>query len=193
MNALSVLRIQSIHPVLRERWLAAAAESESASLPVVVTQGLRTYDQQAEIFAKGRTVKSDSPCRHHGIVRPVGTCTEHPLGATVTKAQPGWSQHQFGLALDAEPDDPDQPGLQPDWNPNHPGWAKLLLITKKHGLAEGAQWRSFPDYPHFYPEEIPANPTDEQRQLYKTGGIEAVWKWADEQIAAYQAMRRSTT
>ncbi len=189
MNALSEARIQAVHPVLRQRFKDAAAESEADGLPVVASQGVRTYHQQAEVYAKGRTVKSDVACRHNGIVRPVGTCMVHPLGATVTKAQPGWSQHQFGLAIDAEPDDPEQPGLQPDWNENHPGWAKLLLIARRHGLAEGAQWRSFPDYPHFYPVELPANPTDEQRQLYKTGGIEAVWKWADEQIAAFKAAR----
>lgn len=189
MNPLSMARLQLLHPVLRERWLAVAAESEAAGLPVVVSQGMRTYDQQAELFAMGRTKRSNSACRHNGILRPVGTCSEHPFGAVVTKAQPGWSQHQFGLALDAEPDDPSLPGLQPDWNANHPGWARLLLIARRHALAEGAEWRTFKDYPHFYPEELPANPTDQERELYKTAGLEGVWKWADEQIAESKRLK----
>ena len=54
-------------------------------------------------------------------------------------------------------------------------WKQVLLLAKACGLAEGAEWRTFPDRPHLYPEECPANPDDTLRYLFKEGGMQAVW------------------
>jgi hypothetical protein len=43
-------------------------------------------------------------------------------------------------------------------------WKKLLAAATSCGLAEGAEWRTFPDNPHFYLQELPAIPTDDMRR-----------------------------
>ena len=49
--------------------------------PVLVYETLRDEDRQAELYAKGRTT----------------------AGKIVTNARPGWSWHQYGMAVDAVP------------------------------------------------------------------------------------------
>jgi hypothetical protein len=49
------------------------------------------------------------------------------------------------------------------------------------GLDAGAGWRTFPDAPHFqltnqFPED---EPSDEVRQLFTDGGMQAVWEAAE--------------
>ena len=176
MDANSEARLNTVHPELRRRLRKLAILCEANNLPaLIVVQGLRLWSQQDALWAKGRTVPGE-PCRHNGVVRPVGQCNVHPLGLTVTKARGGQSAHNFGYAGDCTPDDPNLPGFQPDWNDAHPAWGALLKLAKQCGLAEGAEWRSFPDKPHFYPEELPASPTDKMRTDIKSGGMEVVWR-----------------
>ncbi len=122
------------------------------SLSIQVTQGFRSWNEQDNLYAQGRTTP----------------------GKIVTNAPGGYSMHNLGLAVDLVPEDV-IPG-QPNWNVESEAWKKLLAAGPACGLAEGAQWRTFPDNPHFYPQELPANPTDEMRQDFKDAGIAGVWK-----------------
>lgn len=133
-------------------WLDYLATQHN--LPVLITQGLRTWAEQDALYAQGRTTP----------------------GTIVTNARGGHSHHNFGLAVDVCPDDLSKDGLQLDWNINHPAWQTLLATAPSFGLAEGAQWRSFPDNPHFYPSEIPAT-CAQLAQLYEGGGMDAVGAW----------------
>ncbi|HVI07001.1 MAG TPA: M15 family metallopeptidase [Candidatus Binatia bacterium] len=117
-----------------------------------VAQALRTWSEQDALYAEGRTEP----------------------GKEVTKARGGWSAHNFGYAVDLVPEEI-EPG-QADWNLKHPVWQKMLQVAPTVGLAEGAQWRSFPDNPHFYLSEFPADPTDEMRAALANGsGMNQVW------------------
>jgi len=146
-----------------------------------IVQGLRSWPQQAELYAKGRTAPGE-PCRHEGRLITPGDCGQHPFGATVTKAPPGYSWHQFGLAFDLVPDaDPEKPGFQPDWDAASPRYARFLEVARQHQLACGADWRTYPDYPHVQPVELPGGPTDEVRQVFKDGATAGVWQLCKEQ------------
>jgi peptidoglycan L-alanyl-D-glutamate endopeptidase CwlK len=71
-------RIEDLEPVTRamcEKFLAAAA---AAGHNIRVTHTLRTMDEQAKLYAQGRTLP----------------------GPEVTKAKPGQSPHNFGMAFD---------------------------------------------------------------------------------------------
>ena len=93
----------------------------------------------------------------------------------VTKAAPGHSYHQFGMAVDVAPFTDNTP----DWNVNHPAWKKIVEVGESVGLASGSGWRSFPDWPHFqYVGSLPVSPTEEVRQAFMNGGLEAVWTMA---------------
>jgi hypothetical protein len=122
-------------------------------IDIRVTQGLRSWAEQTALYEQGRT-------------KP---------GPIVTKARPGYSAHNFGYAVDIVPDTEEFPTFTPDWNELDVRWKQILLLAKACGLEEGAMWRTFPDYPHLYLGELPANPTDLMRALFAEGGLEKLW------------------
>jgi len=148
VNNTSQFRLAQVHPELARRINQFA---QLLDFDVEVTQGLRTWAEQNDLYAQGRT----SP------------------GKIVTNVQGGYSAHNFGYAIDLVPEDV-TPG-QPDWNVSNPAWQKMLAVAPSVGLAEGAQWRTFPDNPHFYLQELPPEPTDEMRWHFKEGGLDGVW------------------
>ncbi len=148
MNAISLSRLALTHPELQRR---IEQLGSLLDFDIEVTAGLRTYAEENALYAQGRTTP----------------------GPIVTDAQGGYSAHNFGYAVDLVPEDI-TPG-QPDWDLSHPAWQKMLAAGLTCGLAEGAQWCSLKDNPHFYLQELPATPTDEMRAQFASGGMEAVW------------------
>lgn len=146
MEPISEERLNQVHPELARRVRQLA---DALSFTIRVTQGLRTWNEQDKLYAQGRT----------------------DPGQVVTNAPGGHSQHNFGLAVDVVPI---VNGL-PDWDVKGERWQEILSKAPSFGLAEGAEWRTFPDNPHLYPQEVPANPDDNLRNLFQEGGIAAVW------------------
>ncbi len=174
-DAISTARLQTVHPVVAYRVEQQAQICQAKGVYFRVAQAARSWATQAALWAKGRTAPGE-PCQHDGILRPVGTCDRHPLGLRVTKAPPGWGWHEFALAVDNAPDDPTQPSYQPEWDADHPSYEVMIQAGLSVGLAPGGLWRTFADAPHFQPRELPVTPTAEIRQLFKDGGVQAVWQ-----------------
>jgi len=178
MDAITSARLLDLALPVSKRVRATIETLELEGIYVRIVQAVRSWNQQAELYAKGRTAPGE-PCSHPGGARSVGDCQEHPLGLTVTKARPGQSWHNFGMAADLVPDDPTKPGYQPIWDASHPHYGRLVAVATSKGLVCGAEWRSFPDYPHVqYTGRFPVSPTDEVRQLFLSGGMVAVWEEA---------------
>jgi peptidoglycan L-alanyl-D-glutamate endopeptidase CwlK len=159
VDSVSEQRLLQVAPGLARliRQLAASLAAESVYVRVV--QGMRSWDAQNVLYAQGRSVP----------------------GSIVTNVQGGYSYHNFGMAVDLVPSEfaPDQP-YNPDWNPQHPTWKTMETAGVALGLDSGAEWRTFPDAPHFqltnqFPE---AEPSDEVRQLFTDGGMQTVWEAA---------------
>lgn len=106
-------------------------------MPCSVVQGTRTFAQQQAIYDQGRTTP----------------------GAVVTKARPGDSYHQYGLAFDVVPDAYKD---LPNWNPGGDAWTTIGQIGESMGLTWGGRWAS-PDEPHF---ELMAAPLEELKAYY---------------------------
>ena len=174
-DSFSEARLAEVYPVTahRIRQLAAMLDFD-----LRVTQGLRTWPQQDALYQQGRTIPG-APCVHNGVTFPVGSCPEHPLGSPVTKAKAGQSGHNFGYPADVAPI---INGVI-DWNGKDEKWAAILAKAPTCGLAEGATWRTFPDEPHLYPEELPADPDDQMRADFAGGGIRAVWEEFDSRLS----------
>lgn len=170
MDKYSLAHLSHLYPPLAEKLTKLCEILQSDNLRI--TQGLRTWTQQTNLYAQGRT-EPGVPCWHGKFLRPIGSCQEHPLGATVTKAQAGYSWHNYGLAADVAPDDPSKPGWQPDWNPKSPVWQRIVDVGQSLGLVSGI---SFQDLPHF---EMTGNygkvPPSGIRMLYQEQGLTAVW------------------
>lgn len=156
MDSVSEARLQLICPALADK-IHQLYNLLSDQFEFRVTQGLRSWDEQAKLYAQGRTTP----------------------GKIVTNAQAGHSWHNYGMAVDLVPDDVAISGFQCDWNEQHPAWHSLVATGVMIGLVAGAQFRTFPDWPHLQlTGSLPVSPDDETRQLFLDAGMEQVWKAA---------------
>jgi peptidoglycan L-alanyl-D-glutamate endopeptidase CwlK len=118
-------RIVTLHPKAQEKAREFLKELKGANffdgVVVKIISGTRTYAEQAEIYAQGRT-------------KP---------GRIVTKAGPGRSNHNFGTAWDV--------GLfnDSDYLDDSPLYKEVGKVGKSLGLEWGGDWRSIIDEPHF--------------------------------------------
>jgi len=120
--------------------------------------GLRTWEEQDALYAKGRT-------------KP---------GEKVTKARGGESWHNFGLAVDlVEDGDPNKAGIQWSWA-NNLDYLKIGKFAEQCNLEWGGFWKSFKDYPHV---ELTAGLSLVMaRNLYHAGGLSKVWANIDARL-----------
>jgi peptidoglycan L-alanyl-D-glutamate endopeptidase CwlK len=160
MKPSSEKRLQQLHPALASALRAVIADLAAQGLVVEVVQGLRTFAEQDELYAKGRT-------------KP---------GAIVTQARGGESNHNFGLAADLCPFTNDKP----DWNAPMSAWAAIGAAAAARGLEWGGQWKKFLDKPHV---QLPAMTVKECARCYQAGGLDAVWTTASQKIGWAEAPR----
>ena len=158
MDAISESRLAEVHPLLASKIRQMADTLAQSGVTIRVTQGYRSWTQQLALWLKGRD-------RTGAVV---------DKSQVVTNAQPGHSWHNFGLAVDVAP--MDNTG-QPDWDVNHPVWKQIVAVGESLGLVAGAEWRTFPDFPHFQlTGKFPVSPDWEARRMLKDSGVSAIWK-----------------
>jgi peptidoglycan L-alanyl-D-glutamate endopeptidase CwlK len=111
-----------------EKFLASLdAVKAKYGITIEVISGLRSYQQQAALFAQGRT-------------KP---------GKRVTNARPGSSWHNYGLAIDlglfkaGKYLDESNPALADAI------YLQIATIAEAQGLEWAGRWRSFMETPHF--------------------------------------------
>ncbi len=123
LGSLNKKALAKFEPFLVES--EAAMSKEGVTIEVI--SGLRSWAAQAALYAQGRT-------------KP---------GRIVTKARPGSSWHNYGLAIDL--------GLfkngvyLDERNPAFADklYAKIGAIAAKHGIEWAGTWKSFTETPHF--------------------------------------------
>lgn len=108
-------------------FIAAQELMAKRGVNVEIISGLRSWQQQAALYAQGRT-------------KP---------GRIVTKARPGSSWHNYGLAIDLGLF---QNGVYLD--EKKPALADALYnaignLAAEHGIEWAGNWKSFPEGPHF--------------------------------------------
>jgi peptidoglycan LD-endopeptidase CwlK len=152
MDPASEQRLSAVCPELAAMIHLLAAQLALQSVTIRVTQGLRSFEEQDTLYQQGRTTS----------------------GRVVTNAPAGHSWHEFGLAVDVVPMDP-----LPDWNVTHPAWHQIITTGESVGLYSGDSFISIKDEPHFQlTGRFGVSPDDEVRQIYASGGLEAVWREA---------------
>ena len=115
-------RISALHPEVR----ATAAQfinrvEQELGITLRVTQGMRTFDEQNDLYAQGRTAPGD----------------------VVTNARGGQSYHNYGLAIDVVEIRADGSA---NWNTD---WEAIGRIGEAMGMEWGGNWTSIVDRPHF--------------------------------------------
>ncbi|WP_046214793.1 M15 family metallopeptidase [Paenibacillus wulumuqiensis] len=129
----SASRLATLNSVWR---LAAEAVIERAynrGVYIVLVQALRTYAEQDALYVQGR----------NGDKRNI-----------VTNARGGYSNHNFGCAIDFALLNAD--GTQVSWdtkrdwdNDGVRDWMEVVEEAKKLGWSWGGDWKTFVDMPHF--------------------------------------------
>lgn len=151
MKPSSEKRLQQVHPALAAAVRGLIADLGSRGIVVEVVQGLRTFAEQDDLYAKGRT-------------KP---------GPIVTQARGGESNHNFGLAVDLCPFTAEKP----DWNASLSVWAAIGAAAEARGLEWGGQWKKFLDKPHV---QLPRMTVKECGRCFQEGGMAAVWASASQ-------------
>lgn len=124
MDDISIIRLNQLHPLIRQSALDAYNEAVTATPPGIhpfVTQTLRTFEESDRLYAQGRT----------------------SLGKIVSNSKAGQSYHNYGLALDF--------ALMINgaivWDVNE-NWMTVVNVFKKHGFTWGGDFINLKDYPH---------------------------------------------
>jgi phage tail protein X len=146
-RALSEKRLAALNPQLSERGRTMLDRCARGGLALLVTQGLRTWEEQDALFAQGRTAP----------------------GKIVTNARGGQSYHNFGLAFDVLV--LDAMG-KAEWDPTHPGWRQAADVGKALGLEWGGDWQTIKDQPHF---QYTGGLTLERCRELFPGGLPTIW------------------
>lgn len=116
-------RISKLHPIVAKKATEVVNQARAEGIRVIITQGLRTMDEQAALYAQGRTTP----------------------GAIVTNARAGYSYHNYGLAFDYALLDDN--GVV-SWDVNDK-WKRVAAIGKGKGFDWGGDWTgTLIDYPH---------------------------------------------
>lgn len=116
----TIQRVSILHPAyipLITKFIDAVEDFTQLTWRVV--QGLRTWDEQARIYAQGRTIP----------------------GPIVTYSPPGYSWHNYGVAVDIAP----IVNNQIDWNYDY---SKLKALADANSLEMGLFF-PHPDSDHF--------------------------------------------
>ncbi|MFF2016618.1 M15 family metallopeptidase [Paenibacillus sp. NPDC058177] len=105
--------------------------SFAKGVPIIISQGLRTFAEQNALYAQGRS-------------KP---------GNIVTNARGGFSYHNYGLAIDFALLLPDGKGISWDMKRDGNGnkiadWQEVVQEAKQLGFEWGGDWTSFKDYSH---------------------------------------------
>ena len=149
-----------LYPPFAEQLRYFESRLAAAKLPFHLFMGLRTFEDQDELYAQGRT-------------KP---------GRIVTNARGGDSLHCYGLAADFVLDgQAGKPGIQWSWNiksdlnaDGQNDWLQMAEIAIACGLEAGYFWKRFPDAPHV--QNRYGLTLAEIKEIYRAGyGIKAVW------------------
>jgi peptidoglycan L-alanyl-D-glutamate endopeptidase CwlK len=128
----TIERIAMMHPKLREEVYNIyedICERLTGKAYCRFTHTLRTFAEQRELFAKGRT----------------------KAGSIVTKAREGFSYHNYGMAIDIVIID----GKNASWDikkdydaDGQSDWMEVVQVFNEYGWEWGGNWK-FKDAPHF--------------------------------------------
>jgi peptidoglycan L-alanyl-D-glutamate endopeptidase CwlK len=109
--------LPEVQPLAR----ALVQKAKAVGIQIKVLSGLRTYEEQDDLYAKGRTAP----------------------GPIVTKVKGGYSNHNFGIAFDVGVFEGSK------YLTDSPKYKAVGALGMDLGLDWGGTWKTFRDEPHF--------------------------------------------
>ena len=113
--------IATLLPEVQPYARALIAKAAANGITIKVISGLRTYDEQNDLYAQGRTKQ----------------------GNIVTNARGGYSNHNFGIAFDIGVFEGSR------YLDDSPKYKGVGLLGMDLGLEWGGNWKTIQDEPHF--------------------------------------------
>jgi RHS repeat-associated protein len=139
--------LATLHPAIQQQARGFVLSAKNAGIDLRVTSGIRSMQEQASLYGKGRDAKGNVVDKN----------------AIVTNAKPGQSYHNFGLAFDVAIVD----GKKNNWNTSSTEWGKIGKLGETAGFEWGGRWTDLPDAAHF--QDSFGLSTKELTNLYDTG------------------------
>lgn len=119
-----------LHPIVEEKTDLLLERTAEIGIPIVITDGFRSIDEQDAIYQQGRETE----------------------GEIVTYAEGGDSYHNYGLAVDFAIELANGEviwDITYDGNQNEEAdWMEVVEIAKELGFDWGGDFTNFKDYPH---------------------------------------------
>jgi peptidoglycan LD-endopeptidase CwlK len=113
--------IETLLPEVQPYARALVTKAAASGIAIKVISGLRTYDEQNDLYAQGRT-------------KP---------GKIVTNARGGYSNHNFGIAFDIGVFEGSR------YVDESPKYKAVGVLGTDLGLEWGGNWKTIQDEPHF--------------------------------------------
>ena len=113
--------IETLLPEVQPYARALVTKAAGSGIAIKVISGLRTYDEQNDLYAQGRT-------------KP---------GEIVTNARGGYSNHNFGIAFDIGVVEGSR------YLDESPQYKAVGVLGTDLGLEWGGNWKTIQDEPHF--------------------------------------------
>jgi len=154
MDFKSQERLTYVYPDIEDRFFKLyQAYQNKYGKNLKVSEGIRTMKRQGDLWNKGRSTP----------------------GPIVTYSKPGWSFHNYGLALDVFFAGKD-PYLEKDPKFEY-YWKKFGELAEKHGFVWGGHFSGLLDRPHI---QLSYGLTiTEIRKIYDAHGMEGLTKELD--------------
>lgn len=129
--------IATLHPAIQNKARKFVQEAALQGITIKIISGLRSYEEQDALYAKGRTTQ----------------------GNIVTKARAGYSNHNFGLAFDI--------GVFENgkYVPESPKYKQVAHVGKWLGFEWGGDWKTIKDEPHYQMRPVWARGMPESSML----------------------------
>lgn len=124
-DKITIERIKLLHPIIRDEVLNAYYELFDNNIYIRITQSFRSFDEQNKLYEQGRSTP----------------------GIIITKAKPGLSYHNYGLAFDFCLINPIDQTISWDWKSQ--AWSSTVQLFKDLNYKWGGDFPGkFKDYPH---------------------------------------------
>ena len=143
--------INSLRSDVAAKVAKALADLDARGIAYAVTDTLRTYAEQAALYAQGRQPLTVVNCLratagYRAITEGENNIVTNCDGTRKADGGHGRSPHQLGTAVDCVP----VGAHGPEWPPaDDPRWREIAKSFKAQGFTWGGDWEDFPDLPHY--------------------------------------------
>lgn len=150
-------KLSKVHPHVARLASLFIERCAGVGVDIKITHGLRTFAEQADLYAKGRLT----------------------AGKIVTNAGAGYSYHNYGLAIDFVPINKKGQAV---WSSVDERWDIAIGIAEEAGFQSGSKFTTLKDLPHL--QYTLGYKVAELLKIYNEGDhrLSAVWTAIDQRI-----------